>query len=192
MSDTRTDDQYNPDGNDYYYPTSKELRDRLAKRLENQSCKEFLDSVRKELKISETFESLLDEALKKGPKNNKGILFVPNMTNPESSITGKYDQLTLNAQEKDAVPDPKTSAINLSRRLDSYVTLIIHALIHRAGVEGHRNWARAAFSSLSESERTGDPLPERMKNEKQDAFDLRNSDYFMKHLLEKCPNVNVD
>ena len=47
----------------YYTPTSKELRDRLEVTVTDKNCKTFLDKVRDSLGIDKTFQELLKDAL---------------------------------------------------------------------------------------------------------------------------------
>jgi hypothetical protein len=168
----------------YEKPTTKQLRERLVQRLNANKgkCRSFLDGVRSQLKIGKTIEDLFDDVAKKG-----GFIFDPNLKGDDgediggkSHADGNSNAIPLKAQLHKT--DPSMNLVSLDR----YITVVIHELIHRAGVDSHERFALAAFNSLGESEQKSHPLirkDEWLENENKDSASSR---YFSRLVNEYC------
>ncbi len=57
-------------------------------------------------------------------------------------------------------------------RVQVYISLLIHELIHRAGISGHERFGREAFNALSAEDQKLNPLPKK-KSEYESYFTNR-------------------
>ena len=154
-------------------PDPVKLKQLIIDRLdqENGRCRGFIDAVRQNLGINKTIETLYDEVLEKGGEAVLGLDIA-------SAGVSRYGKGFL---------DIGLSPVNDSS--DRYTNYVIHELIHRGGVENHRSFAQAAFSTLSEDEKRSNPLPTTVRKGARDMDDTYSGYFSSLQNLFCRPNI---
>lgn len=152
-------------------PDAKTMRASIEDRLKSNGgkCAQFLDSVRTELGVKETFLELFDRLVKQGgdvrldPKRGGGSGVYP------------YEKRNIGVG-------------GVTDRVERYTNVVIHELIHFAGGgEGHERYARAGFSSLTSEQQAQFALPTKKDRLKGDDMDDTYSRYFSRLMNCFCP-----
>lgn len=155
-----------PESDEGNLPDTSKLREMVVKRLDdnNKKCRDFLNKVRESLGIEKTIEQLFDEVI-----NKKGnFVIAPELSGTPTAGLARYGKKNRDVGLREA-DSP-----------DRYINTVIHELIHRAGIESHTKYARAAFQaqSVDDQERNS------WAKGKGDSAD---SNYFSRVINENCP-----
>ncbi|MEP7149084.1 MAG: VCBS repeat-containing protein [Acidobacteriota bacterium] len=151
-------------------PGREELKKNIIERLDANKgrCREFIDAVRDNLKIKATIEDLYDKVFEKGGK----FVLADDIKSAGVAYYGKHG--------KDIGLQPVTDSA------ERYTNRAIHELIHRGGVSGHKNFARAGFDALSSEEQKNNPIPIKRSPGARDMDDTY-SQYFSRLQNLFCP-----
>lgn len=140
--------EFGRDGLQKFVPIPADLDKKIDERLDanNGRCRNFLDKVRKKLKIKKTFEQLIYDL-----KENKGD-FVE-ITEEDLKKNPGVEGLAYYGKGNRSI------GLRPSTIASKYVTDAIHELIHRAGEGSHIDFAEAGYYALTADEQKANQLP---------------------------------